>query len=118
VKEMVTECFKRRPNYGRAKIFLLTLANALTIFTFYGMSSLDYLYAREKLHWALREYSLFTGASTLIAFIGSFLGIALFQRVLGVGDVVLAIASFFSSVGDCLIKTFAVTTWHMYFGKY
>ncbi|XP_061720375.1 probable peptidoglycan muropeptide transporter SLC46 [Cydia pomonella] len=114
VKEMVTECFKRRPNHGRAKIFLLTLANTLTIFILYGASSLDYLYTREKLHWAMKQYTLFTAANTLIAFLGSILGIYMFQRVLGLGDVPLAIVSFISAVADCLLKTFAVTTWHMY----
>ncbi|KAI8420017.1 hypothetical protein MSG28_008613 [Choristoneura fumiferana] len=116
VKEMINECFKHRPNNGRAQIILLTSANTLTIFILYGTSNLDYLYTREKLHWAMKEYSLYSGASTMISFVGSFLGIAFFQNCLGLSDVALAIMSFMSSVADCLIKTFAVTSWHMYFG--
>ncbi|KAI8420013.1 hypothetical protein MSG28_008611 [Choristoneura fumiferana] len=69
LREMINECFKHRPNNGRAQIILLTSANTLTIFILYGTSNLDYLYTREKLHWAMKEYSLYSGASASISFL-------------------------------------------------
>ncbi|XP_049876941.1 solute carrier family 46 member 3-like [Pectinophora gossypiella] len=116
VKEMMRQCFKRRPNYGRAQILLLTVANSLSIFILYGIVGLDYLYAREKLHWAMKEYTIFSAASTTISFFGSFLGVGLVQKILPVGDLMFSIIAFLSSAVEYFIRTFATLTWHMYLG--
>ncbi|XP_047996809.1 proton-coupled folate transporter-like [Leguminivora glycinivorella] len=114
IKKMVTDCLKQRPNHGRAKIFLVTLANTFTMFIVYGSLGLEYLYMRQKLDWALSNYTTFSGVNTAVSFIGSILAMTVFQRVLGLRDVPLALASYSFSVVDCLIKAFAATTWQMY----
>lgn len=117
VKEMMRECFKRRPNYGRAQILLLTIANSASILILYGLVSLEYMYTREKLQWALKEYTIYSAVNTSITFVGSFLGVGLFQKVLGVSDLAFSILAFLSSTAEYLIRAFAVTSWQMYFGK-
>ncbi|XP_013187573.2 probable peptidoglycan muropeptide transporter SLC46 isoform X1 [Amyelois transitella] len=114
IKEMVTECFKRRPNYLRAQILILTVANSLNVFILYGLSGLEYLYTREKLHWSLKDFNQFSAASVLISFVGSFLGVAVIQKYCKVSDLAFSAISFASSVGEYAIKTIAVASWHMY----
>ncbi|XP_045501791.1 proton-coupled folate transporter-like [Colias croceus] len=114
IKEMIAECFKRRPNYGRAQILLLTVANSLSIFIMYGTLSIGYMYTRKQLHWAIQQYTVYSAAHTTIAFFGSFIGVMLVQRIFKVSDLVLSIIAFLSSGVEYAIKAFAVTSWHMY----
>ncbi|KAM3963294.1 putative peptidoglycan muropeptide transporter SLC46 [Aphomia sociella] len=114
VKEMITECFKWRPNNLRAQILLLSLANSLTVFIMYGMAGVEYLYTRRKLNWALSEFNQFSAASVLISFVGSFIGVAVIQKCLGVSDLTFSIVSFISSAAEYTVKALAVVTWHMY----
>ncbi|XP_072942912.1 probable peptidoglycan muropeptide transporter SLC46 [Epargyreus clarus] len=114
VREMFRDCFKKRPNRGRTQILLLAVANSLTIFIFYGLMSLDYMYTREKLHWATKQYTTYSAASTAITFFGSFFGVMLVQKYLRVSDLAFAIIAFLSAIAHYMIKAFAVTTWHMY----
>ncbi|KAJ0174070.1 hypothetical protein K1T71_010216 [Dendrolimus kikuchii] len=114
VKEMTRECFKKRPNHGRAQILLLTFANSLTIFILYGLISLEYLYTREKLHWSIKNYTIFSAVNTMISFIGGFFGIMVVQRFLHVGDLTFVNIAFLSTIAEYVIKALAVESWHMY----
>ncbi|KAJ8717954.1 hypothetical protein PYW07_005884 [Mythimna separata] len=116
VREMFRECFKRRPNNGRAQLLLLTLANSLSIFILYGIFNLEYLFTRQQLHWAMKEYTQFSAISTMIAFLGSFIGIALLQKLLRLSDLVVANLGFITNIADYMIRTFATKSWHMYLG--
>ncbi|XP_041984971.1 proton-coupled folate transporter-like [Aricia agestis] len=114
VKEMMVKCFKKRPNYGRAVILFLTVANSLSIFILYGLLSLDYMYCRQKLHWAIKQYSTFSAVHTTTSFFGSFFGVILVQKYLRVSDLVFAIIAFASQSIEYIIKAFATVSWHMY----
>ncbi|XP_053614678.1 probable peptidoglycan muropeptide transporter SLC46 isoform X2 [Plodia interpunctella] len=114
IKEMITECFKRRPNYLRAQIIILTVANSLNVFLMYGLMGLEYMYTRQKLHWALKDFNQFSAAAVLISFVGSFVGVAVIQKWCKVGDLAFSIISFASSAGEYAVKTLAVASWHMY----
>ncbi|XP_031765661.1 proton-coupled folate transporter-like isoform X2 [Galleria mellonella] len=114
IKEMITECFKRRPNNLRTQLLLLTFANSLNVFIMYGMSGIEYMYTREKLHWALEDFTQFSAASVLISFLGSFVGVTVIQKYLRVNDLAFSIISFLSSAGEYIVKAFAVLSWHMY----
>ncbi|KAL4704399.1 hypothetical protein ACJJTC_005753 [Scirpophaga incertulas] len=114
IKEMFRECFKRRPNHMRAQLLLLTVANSLSIFVLYGLFGLDYLYTREKLHWALQDFTMFSAVSTTISFLGAIFGAAVIQKILPINDLVFSMVSFTSMAAAFMIKAFAVTTWHMY----
>ncbi|CAB3234916.1 unnamed protein product [Arctia plantaginis] len=116
VKEMVHECFKRRPNNGRAQILLLTLANSLSIFILYGTLPLDYLYTREKLNWTLYDFKMFDAISTTISFVGAFVGIGLLQKLIGFGDLFTSNIAYISTLADSTIRAFAISSWHMYLG--
>ncbi|KAJ8717304.1 hypothetical protein PYW08_005703 [Mythimna loreyi] len=116
VKEMFRECFKRRPNNGRAQLLLLTIANSLSIFILYGIFNLEYMFTRQQLHWAMKEYTQFSALSTMIAFFGSFAGIGLFQKLLRRSDLVVANLGFITNIIDYFIRTFSTKTWHMYLG--
>ncbi|XP_068620712.1 probable peptidoglycan muropeptide transporter SLC46 [Battus philenor] len=113
-KEMLRECFKERPNHGRKLIFLLTAVRSISVFLLYGVGDLEYLYSREKLHWALEEYNTYSAVSTAIVFMGGFFGVLFMQKVLRMSDLFLAATAFLSAGAEYMIKAFAVTTWHMY----
>lgn len=78
---------------------------------------LEYLYTREKLHWAMKDYTLFSAVSTTISFFGSFIGIGLLQKIFKLSDLVIPNIAFVSYIVEYIIRTFASTTWHMYLGK-
>lgn len=118
LKQMVSECLKRRPNNARAMILLLAFANTFVMFIGYGTYNLEYLYTRQKIRWAMADYTLYSGLTILMSFVGGFVGIAILQKCIRVSDVVMVIIALLSSVADCSIKALAVLTWHMYFGKY
>ncbi|XP_047519575.1 proton-coupled folate transporter-like isoform X1 [Pieris napi] len=114
IKEMIAECFKERPNYTRAQILLLTVANSLSIFIMYGVMSLGYLYTRQKLHWAIKQYTIYSAAHTTITFFGSFFGVVFIQKIFKVSDLTFSMIALISTAAEYIIKAFAFTTWHMY----
>lgn len=116
VKEMFRECFKRRPNNGRAQLLLLTIANSLSIFILYGLINLEYMFTRKQLHWAMTEFTQFSALSTTIGFLGSFMGIVVLQKLLRRSDLVVANLAFITNIIDYFIRTFATESWHMYLG--
>lgn len=115
---MLVECFKQRPNYGRAQVLLMTVANSLSIFIMFGLMSLEYLYTRQKLNWAIKQYTMYSATHTTISFFGSFFGVMLIQRLFKVSDLAFAMTAFLSASGEYLVKTFATASWHMYTGMF
>ncbi|VVD04451.1 unnamed protein product [Leptidea sinapis] len=113
IKEMITECFKERPNHGRAQILLLTVANSLSVFILYGVMSLEYLYTRHKLNWAIKQYTLYSAVHTTVNFVGAFFGVVVVQRLFHVTDLAFSIVAFLSATSEHLIKAFAVMSWHI-----
>ncbi|XP_045777870.1 proton-coupled folate transporter-like [Maniola jurtina] len=114
IKSMLSECFKKRPNHGRAQILLLTFANCLSIFIMYGHMSLDYMYTRKKLHWAIKQYTIYSATQTTISFFGSFLGVMLVQRLFKVSDLAFATVAIASAGTEYMIIAFATAAWQMY----
>ncbi|XP_034835659.1 probable peptidoglycan muropeptide transporter SLC46 isoform X1 [Maniola hyperantus] len=117
VKEMTRECFKERPNNGRAQIILLGVIRILMIMIVYGLISLEYMYTRQKLHWSLRQYTTYSSVSTLISFLGGFFGVIVVQKALRLGDVSFSMIALFTATADNLLKLFAVESWYMYLGS-
>lgn len=116
VKEMVRECFKSRPNHGRAQLLLLTIANSLSIFILYGLIPLEYMFTRQKLHWGIKDYTQFSALSTTMSFLGSAIGIIVLQKLLKRSDLFVTNVAFISAIADYLIRTVATKSWHMYMG--
>lgn len=117
VKEMMHECFKERPNNGRAELLLLTVANCLSMFVFYGISPLEYLFTRKQLHWAVKEFTQFSALSTTVTFVGSFIGVVVLHKKLRINDLVISNLAFMTNIIEYVIRTFATQSWHMYLGK-
>ncbi|XP_039759663.1 solute carrier family 46 member 3-like isoform X2 [Pararge aegeria] len=117
VKEMTSECFKKRPYNGRAQIILLAVIRILLIMIIYGLSTLEYMYSRQKLHWSLRQYTTYSSVSALIMFLGGFLGVILVQKLLRLGDVSFSMLALFTAAADNMLKLFAVESWYMYLGS-
>ncbi|KAJ2948402.1 hypothetical protein O0L34_g7640 [Tuta absoluta] len=115
VKEMFRECFKRRPNNGRAQMLLLICANCLSVFVMYGVS-LDYLYTRKKFQWSMKEFTMFSATGTTISFIGCFVGVGLIQRSLRISDLAFTLFAYLTAVAEYFVKAFARSGWQMYLG--
>ncbi|XP_034835655.1 probable peptidoglycan muropeptide transporter SLC46 [Maniola hyperantus] len=114
IKSMLSECFKKRPNRGRAQILLLTFANCLSIFIMFGHMGLDYMYTRKKLHWAIKQYTIYSATQTTISFFGAFFGVMLVQRLFKVTDLAFATVAIISAGTEYLIIAFATAAWQMY----
>ncbi|RVE43766.1 hypothetical protein evm_011615 [Chilo suppressalis] len=117
VKEMIYVCFRRKPNYGRAISLLVIMASALSVFTTYGISGLMYLYTRNKIHWTMKDYTIFMAIGPIIWLMGSVGAIAVLQPVFRISDTVFSLISFMSVMVEYAIKAFATKTWQMYFGS-
>lgn len=113
---MAYDCFKKRPNKGRAQILLLAFANSSSVFIMYGLSGLEYLYTRQKVNWILKDYTVYSSVNTTISFFGSFIGFIILQKHFKIGDLVLVTIAFLSAIFEYAIKAVAINTWHMYFG--
>ncbi|CAG9563935.1 unnamed protein product [Danaus chrysippus] len=114
MKEMFTECFKERPNFGRTQIILIATVRLLIMIVTIGTMNLEYFYSRKKLHWTLRDYTTFSAFGTVIAFVGGFFGIMICQRLCRLGDIPFSIIAILSAIIDNIIKLFAVQSWQMY----
>ncbi|XP_032519811.2 probable peptidoglycan muropeptide transporter SLC46 [Danaus plexippus] len=114
IKEMLRTCFKRRPNHGRAQILLLTIANSLSVFILFGNMSLQYMYTRQKLHWAIKQYTLYSAVHTTVSFFGSFFGVMIVQKLFKVTDLTFSTIAYVSDTIEYVIITFATVSWQMY----
>ncbi|XP_052743880.1 proton-coupled folate transporter [Bicyclus anynana] len=117
VKEMMSECFKERPHNGRAQIILLAASRILQIMVLYGLIILEYMYTRQKLHWSLRDYTMYSSVSTLVTFVGGFFGVIVVQKLLRLGDMSFTLFALLTATADNLLKLFAVDSWYMYLGS-
>lgn len=115
---MFRESLKRRPNRQRAQIYLICFTSVNYILGNLGPVGVEYLYTRQKLHWSLQEYTTYSSVSTAMTLVGGFFGLMVVQKILRAGDIVFAIAVIFSAAASCIIKLFAVDTWHMYYGEF
>lgn len=78
---------------------------------------LEYLYVRQKLHWVLKDYTLFSATNTTISFVGGLLGIIFVQKLFRISDLAFTQMAFVSLISEFVVKTLAVSTWQMYLGK-
>lgn len=116
VKEMISTCFKERPNKTRTTILLLLFANSLSIFILYGLLNLEYLYTRQKLEWDLQQYTVFSASNTMLMVLGLFIGVSLIQKCCKVSDIILSLLSFLSSIAEVVTRALVFQSWHMYLG--
>ncbi|XP_028041989.1 proton-coupled folate transporter-like [Bombyx mandarina] len=116
VTDMSRECFRRRPNNGRAQVLVVAAASSLSAFVTFGIMNLEYLYTREKLHWTLSEFTVYSAVNTLLSFFGGLIGMSVLQGLFKISDLPLAAVAFVSAAAEYVAKTLAVDSWHMYLG--
>lgn len=117
VKNMVTDFFKRRPNNVRGQVIILTIVYTLLQIIDQGLNNLEYLYTRQKLKWAMADYTSYFSTDTMLSFLGGIAGVICLQTYLRVSDVVLIAVSVASSAAGYLVFALAEQSWHMYLGK-
>ncbi|XP_063830583.1 probable peptidoglycan muropeptide transporter SLC46 [Ostrinia nubilalis] len=116
VKDMLTESFKEKPNYGRAKLLLTVGGSTLNAFAMFGTMGLMYLYTRNKLQWTMKDFTTFSALS-IVWSLGGFFGVALIQKMFHISDLSFATIAVFSCVVENIIKAGAIDTWQMYLGS-
>lgn len=114
VIDMLKTCFKERLFGQRKMLWGLIIISMLTIFQLNGISTVFYLFVREKFQWNLRDATIFDATSNAISISGCLVGIALFKKMLKISDMNLIFLAFTSAVVDSIIKAAAQTTSTMY----
>lgn len=114
VIDMLKTCFRKRSFKERRMLWGLILILMLTILQMNGVSTVFYLFVRERFQWNLRDATIYDSLSNAIAITGCLVGIALFKKVLKIADMTLIFVAFTSAIFDSSIKAFAQTTSTMY----
>lgn len=110
--------FKDRENYGRALLMIIFVVSTIAMFASIADASVIFMFLREKFHWDLEHYTLYSAVTSLLGIVGTFLGIALMHKLLKFSEmplIILGLCSYFSS---SIIQGFAVKDWHIYLGGY
>ncbi|XP_032590186.1 uncharacterized protein LOC6560311 isoform X2 [Drosophila grimshawi] len=114
IRDMVNTCTKPRENHARAIIWLVTMAMCLSIFVFDGVMTVMYLFAREKFHWSVRDYTFYETVSHLLPIVGALIGFLILRKVFRLSVVTLALLAFFSEILKNLATGLSSQPWHMY----
>lgn len=75
------------------------------------------MYTRQKLHWAIKQYTLYSAVHTTVSFLGSFFGVMIVQKLFKVTDLTFSTIAYVSDTIEYVIITFATVSWQMYAGK-
>lgn len=114
VIEMLKTCFRKRSFNERRMLWCLMFILMFTIFQMNGVSTVFYLFVREKFNWNLRDATLYDSLSNTIAITGCLVGIAVFKKILKVSDMTLIFVAFTSALLESVIRAFASSTSTMY----
>ncbi|XP_073953476.1 probable peptidoglycan muropeptide transporter SLC46 [Choristoneura fumiferana] len=117
VKNMVIDFLKRRPNNVRGQVIILTVVYTLLQCNDLGLYNLEYLYTRQKLKWAMTDYTSYFSTDIIISFVGAIAGVVCLQTYLHISDGIIIIMAVASSTVGYLVIALAERSWHMYFGS-
>jgi MFS transporter, PCFT/HCP family, solute carrier family 46 (folate transporter), member 1 len=112
--QMLVTCLKPRPNNGRRIMWCLFLIIILTTAAMNGFENIFYLFVREKFQWNLRDLTFYNSSLIVFAIFGSFIGAAVFKKLLNISDIGLIFIAIISKLLDSLCKTFVENTLQMY----
>ncbi|XP_041984972.1 proton-coupled folate transporter-like [Aricia agestis] len=113
VKDVIVICFKK-PWYRRAQIILICVLKFIIVVSLSGADVLEYFYTRQKLQWALQDYTFYTAASTAATFFGGFIGVMVVQKLFKLNDIPFVMMTLILLFAEFIIKMVATRTWHMY----
>ncbi|KAI4466618.1 MFS transporter [Holotrichia oblita] len=114
IKNMLRATFRRRENYGRAILLTTFCVSTISIFAFTADSSVLFLFLREKLHWDLEHYTLYSSVSSLTSIVGTFVGVGLLNKLLKIPETPLLIVGCLSYLGSSMLLGFAIKDWYIY----
>ncbi|CAH1110893.1 unnamed protein product [Psylliodes chrysocephalus] len=115
-KELFRVFTKKRPNYDRAIIFLIT--TMLTLFMLgLGSGSKTFLFLTSKFSWTLTEYTWYTGVSSIFFMIGGIFGTLIIHKYLKITESIVVLMGFMSEVNGFLIRGLATRSRDIYLCK-
>ncbi|CAH1110894.1 unnamed protein product [Psylliodes chrysocephalus] len=112
-KELFKVFTKKRPNYDRAIIFLMTAMLTLYIF---GQSSGNktFLFLTSKFTWTLTEYTWYTSISSIFFMIGGIFGTLIIHKYLKTTESVAVLMGFMSEMNGFLVRGLATRSRDIY----
>lgn len=110
-------CFKRRENRDRTILCLLILVLVIYVFVVFSDGSVFYLYVRERFHWSLRKYTLYSSSSSVLAICGMFFALYVLNKFLKIKDIYIVLLICLTFVASSITVGLATLDWHIYLGK-
>lgn len=98
-------------------IWLIFLACTTSVLVLQGSSAVMYLFTRERLHWNLSDFTIYSAFSIASTVIGTLL-ISVIQKWFVIKDTIISIAGYVAAIVQAVITSITSKTWHMYLGKY
>ncbi|KAG5896425.1 hypothetical protein JTB14_022504 [Gonioctena quinquepunctata] len=111
---MVKVVIKRRENFNRSIILIISLISAIFVLVMYGDGAIMFLFLREKLNWTLSMYTIYSSFNNIIWILGTVLGAFFLHKVLQIKESVLLIAGVLSLLNCSVMQGLASNNFHIY----
>ncbi|EDW85954.1 uncharacterized protein Dwil_GK23339 [Drosophila willistoni] len=116
VKDLIRTCFKTRPNYDRAIIWMTMIVLTIMIFDMEGLTTINYMFVREKFNWTVKDFSLFNAARIVVQIVGSIVGTIMLRRLFKLSIITMAMLALACCVLESTVRATAQYWQEMYFG--
>ncbi|XP_044264004.1 tetracycline resistance protein, class C-like isoform X2 [Tribolium madens] len=114
VTDLVKTTFKKRRNYDRCVVLSCVLMLTIFILVINGDGALIFLFLREKFHWSLEQYTLFSAAHSLTWVLGTAVGIYLLHKLLKIPETIMIVIGFISMFIGAVVMGLAIYSWQIY----
>ncbi|XP_041975987.1 proton-coupled folate transporter-like [Aricia agestis] len=114
LKETLQILTEKGNNSRRLKVCLILLMVCLNFGSFWGETSITYIFCRYRFNWDELKYSIYSIYSLTLHTIGTMIAIGLFSKKLKVDDSVLGIMAITSRISGALVWAFAENTMQIY----
>ncbi|KAF5308139.1 hypothetical protein FQR65_LT06318 [Abscondita terminalis] len=108
---------KPRSYYGRSIVLGALVILGLGVFSFLGLSSVLYLYLRNKFSWSLEECTYFTCIMTVVSVVAGTITLTLCYKCLRFSEVGMLLLSCSASLSSYLFLGFAKNKFQIYLAK-
>lgn len=86
------------------------------MFTIFGDGGVIFLFMREKLHWTLKKYTLFSCFSSIFWVFGTTVGIYVLNKLLKIPELLVVLTGLMCLCTSSIIQGLATQDVHVYFG--
>jgi H+/Cl- antiporter ClcA len=114
---MLKITFKKRQNYERCTIICCVLMVIVSVVARNGNSAVIFLFLREKFHWSLQTYTLFSAAGSVTSVFGTLIGLYFLHKLMKIPETVLILVAFISSLNGALVLGWAQNNTSVYSGN-